>query len=67
MSDETELERWLRATWAEYQSDGYTSYGKLNLVACMGEKTGQILELIEQLRAENERLRSNEDRQSKES
>ena len=67
MSDETELERWLRETWAEYQSDGYTSYGKLNLVACMGEKGGQILALIEQLRAENEQLRLNKDRQSEES
>lgn len=52
----TPLEEFLERTWAEYQSGNYNDFGKLNLVACIGEKGGAIIALLNDLREENARL-----------
>ena len=52
----------LEKTWDDYlHDDNYTNFGKLNLVAWLGERTGPMLAEIKRLRAELEKIHEQEE------
>lgn len=47
-----ELEEWIADTWKKYQSGEYNGFGRLNLVAAIGEKGEWILKRFDEIRKE---------------